>query len=102
MVDDELSRNKGDFLDLFKKDRIGVDPQFNQIENLIANLSPEARAYMSFLTSTFLEKDVQKRIMGDWNEIEKIKNNFKRFGVADSDSDKLVNIFKREPEDSNK
>lgn len=98
MVDNELNRSKGEFLRQFTSSRIGEAPELKIIDDLISNLSPQARDYLAFLTNIFLEKDIYEKTMNNPDKVGEIKEHFNEFGVDPKSAKILIDMFKKEPE----
>lgn len=69
------------------------DPRLVEISNLVDELSPEARDFLGFLTSSFLELDEAKKTLGNPNARDRITNHFTELGLAPDKAKRLVDYF---------
>lgn len=94
--EDPLYKIKTAFINQFREDRSKDNQAMNLIDELIYRFSPEARNYLSFLTSIFLEQDVYKNTFRNPDEVARIKNEFNALGVSNDAADIILDFLKQD------
>lgn len=79
----------------YKGDRIGNNQELTELDEIITKFPPKAKKFLSFLTSTFLEKDVYEAIMNDQRKVGKIKKTFAISGLDERQINSIMHYFEK-------
>lgn len=89
-----INRARSAFINKFYDEgRLGQDEYLNRIDAIVTNFSPRAKTYLSFLTNSFLEADIFRKIMADPDKVNKIKGSLLRLGVGEKEADEVLGYF---------
>lgn len=95
MAENDINYLKSKYLEQFKNKRIDKDPELSKVDRVVSSLPPATRDYLAFLTSTFLEKDVQEKVLADKESVEGITKNLETLGVDHENAELLMKMFKK-------
>ncbi len=93
LFDNSLGKEKLDFISRLRKPGIQTDPGLQQLAERINGFPLEAKDYLRFLTSTFLEKDVLTKTMNDPEAVLEMRKKFQESGVEEGDINSVVTYF---------